>query len=202
MEKSKKMKNSIIPVFKILWLENITKNFGKLCLLLFLLIGASPVEAQPPRDITDGQITYRPVVKNNRILWFTGRAGNRTPDRVSLYVYEDGNNKLITNDASVLFPGWPDMDDEGNIAFVKNMGRSHEVFLYNATTFQQTQITNNPAIKNSAIDMGLGNAKVYTGYVRIHDGNIVFKNRLGHIYLYQRKTRTIRKIRNHRVTWA
>ncbi|MGE3467057.1 MAG: hypothetical protein AB7J13_09000, partial [Pyrinomonadaceae bacterium] len=167
---------------------------SRVLLVLALFVAADPALGQETTNVTAGKYSYRPVVKNGRILWFESLPENKTIDRVSLSLYDDGKSKLISNDVSVLFPGWPDLDDQGNVAYMKNMGTRHDVFMFDGYTFEHTQITNNPAIKNSSIDMGLGSAKVYTGYVRIHGGDIVFKNRLGEIFLYQHGLKSIRQI--------
>lgn len=154
-------------------------------MVLLFLCAYTAADAQDVARVTQGKLTYRPVVKNNRILWFETREVNQSIGRVSVYVYENGANKLITNDASALFPGWPDLDDDGSVVYMRNMGTSHQVFLYNGITGATTQITNNPAVRDSTIDMGLGTDKVYTGFARIHGGDIVFKDQLGHVYLYR-----------------
>ncbi len=159
---------------------------------IFCLLGSQILCAQDLINVSQNKFTYRPVVKNNRVLWFETNNAKLGIGKVSLYLFENGKNKLITEEASALFPGWPDLDNAGNIAFMKNMGRSHEVFLYDGA--KEIQITNNPTIYKLPIEMGLATDKVHCGYPRIHNSDIVFKNKWGHIYLYRHKTKTIKKI--------
>ncbi|MFZ1700134.1 MAG: alpha/beta hydrolase [Pyrinomonadaceae bacterium] len=178
----------------LLNLRILSARFAILAVVVIsLLLAFQRADAQQVTSVTKGKYTYRPIVKNNRILWFESKEVKATADRVSLYVFEDGNQKLITDDASVLFPGWPDMDDEGNVAFVRNVGTGHEIFLYDNDARKEIRITNTGR-PETKVDMGLGTAKVYTGYVRIHDGSIVFKNRIGHIFLYDRVSKKIKQI--------
>lgn len=152
----------------------------------------APLPAQALRTITQGKESYRPVVCNGRVVWFESREANRTIGRVSLYLFEKGQNRLITNDASVLFSGWPDLDAGGNIAYMKNMGTGHDLFLHDGE--KENQITHNPSIRGSDVAVGLGSDKTPCGYPRIFNGDIVFRDAAGHLYLYKRQQNAIRKI--------
>ncbi len=159
----------------------------------FILTAFMPVLGQMV-NVTTGKFTYRPVVKNGRIMWFESLDPTRNTGRARVFVYENGKYTTVTSDASVSFPGWPDIDEDGNVAYMKNVGTSHQVFVYDPNAKREIQITNNPAIDNSSISMGLGSAKVYTGFARISDGDVVFRDQAGHIYLYEGRNKLIRKI--------
>lgn len=160
--------------------------------IFFLFCSEQPGFAQSLTSITNGKMTFRPVVKNNRVLWFDTKLSNQGTDQINLSLFENGKNKEITTEASALFTGWPDLDALGNITYMKKMGGRHEVFLYDGK--KEIKITNNASVKNSIIDMGLGSDKVICGYPRINKGNIVFRDKLGNIYLYNKVKDSIRKI--------
>jgi len=74
------------------------------------LPGIQFLNAQELISVTSNKLSYRPVVKNNRILWFETNAGlaNGITAKYSVYVYEQGINKTISTDSSLFFSGWPD----------------------------------------------------------------------------------------------
>ncbi len=159
---------------------------------IFCLLGSQFLSAQDLINVTQNKFTSRPVVKNNRILWFEYSKQTPGMNHISIYLFENGSNKLIADSGSALFTGWPDLDNTGKVAFMKKAGSRNEVFLYDGT--KEIKITNNPAIYKPLIEMGLGSDKVYCGYPRIHNGDIVFRDKAGHVYLYQHITKTLKKI--------
>lgn len=170
------------------------KNYPLLPLLVLLsaFTGTQQLPAQGVTAVTVNKYTYRPVVKNNRVLWFEYPQNTASVNLVKVYVYEKGSNRLVSDSATAFFTGWPDLDENGNVVYMKNIGGKSEVYLNDGK--KETKISNNPAISPLPITMRRATDKIYTGYPRIARGDIVFRDAEGHIYLYQGRTKKIRKL--------
>ncbi|MEM7105507.1 MAG: hypothetical protein AAF502_20385 [Bacteroidota bacterium] len=160
---------------------------------LLLMFCSSDLLAQQIQSISNGVTAYRPVVKNGRILWFETNGGSHISNFTNkVYVHDGQENKLITEAANCIVTGWPDLDDQGNVAYVKIVNNQHQVFLYDGSN--HLQITNNSDIPGSSINMGMANAEFTTAYPRIFNKNIVFKDISGNVYIYERGYQKVRKL--------
>ncbi|MBI4468971.1 MAG: hypothetical protein HY650_06595, partial [Acidobacteria bacterium] len=175
-------------------------------LLLVLLVGnqvslgAMPGAAQlcmaGLKQLTVGQTTSRPVVKNRRILWYFGMGTTPSLPTVAVMVADlrtgdPPKATEIVRDAEVLFTGPPDLDEHGNVTYVKRVAGRHQVFLYDGIS--HLQLTENPALSGSPT-IGLGTDKVSPGWPRVASKHVVFRDSAGNVFLYDSNRGMVQKI--------
>lgn len=143
---------------------------------------------------TGGQVTSKPIVNNGRILYHT-RAGFRTVSiELANVRNESGPTFLrVANDIELVFTGSPDLDEHGNVAYVAKVGDRHQVFLHDARTGASLQLTDNSELLDSP-QIGLGTVDVGTGFPRVANGHVVFRDTEGNVFLYDPTLERIRQI--------
>ncbi|MBI4468570.1 MAG: hypothetical protein HY650_04520 [Acidobacteria bacterium] len=151
-------------------------------------------QSEGVNQLTFGQTASRPVVKNGRIAWYVG-TGTTTPTvGVMLADLRGGGPPSIVEivrDAEAVFTGPPDLDEHGNVVYVKRVSGRHQVFLFDGSS--HLQLTENPAIPGSPV-IGLGTDKVSPGWPRVANQHVVFRDGAGNVFLYDPNLRSIRPI--------
>ena len=150
-------------------------------------LGPGGAHAQGLNQLTSGQSTFRPVVNNGRVLWYSIRG-----PVVSVMLDEGSGAPLtITADPDLLFTGPPDLDEFGNVVYVEKRDGAHQVVLARDGT--HLRLTDNPTIPGSP-SIGLGTDKGVTGWPRISNGRVVFCDVDGDVFLYDPNGPLIRQI--------
>lgn len=143
-------------------------------------------QSQDLNRLTTGEYTFRPMVDNGRILWYSSFGPT-----VSVVLYDGSATRTIVTDADVVFTGPPDLDEHGNVVYIKKEGDKHQVFLYDGTT--HLQLSDNPDIPGSP-SIGLGTDQRITGWPRVANKHVVFRDTGGNVFLYDPNRQTIRQI--------
>lgn len=164
-----------------------------LSLLLAPLLNISTLFAQFHAINTPGTAS-RPITKNGRVLAiYTSSSATITNPTVTLEVYDSrtGNTTRVSTEARTLFSGWPDMDAEGNVAYVTEQSGRSEVFYYDGKT--HTQVSNNSSVKD-APTLTTAKEGVKVGFVRAEGGYVIFRDQEGNIFAYNHASKTVQQV--------
>ncbi|GAB5535216.1 MAG: hypothetical protein Rubg2KO_14650 [Rubricoccaceae bacterium] len=156
---------------------------------LAVLIVAS-VDAQPVQTLA--RSGFNPVTENGRVIWTNGP----DPDTQTLSLWDGQNTVELDQQVSVALAGWPDLDADGRVAYLKLVGGRYELMLWDG--FETRQLTHNDDVDGSDVDLGTRTSELKGGFVRIAYGDIVFKSANSDVYVYDSVDLAIRQINTSR----
>ncbi|NNF58538.1 MAG: hypothetical protein HKN04_09870 [Rhodothermaceae bacterium] len=157
---------------------------------VFLLLAASqlldPASAQDLTRLSNG-VGFHPVTESGRVVWTEGP----TPDALQLNLWDGRNTIILDEQISGALPGWPDLDADGRVAYVKVVGGRYQLMLWDGR--ETVQLTNSGS-PDAAIDLGTPTSELKGGFPRIAVGDVVFSDAQGNVFLYETADQSLRAI--------